>query len=446
MWRSMRTDYLIIGNSAGGIGAVEAIRQIDREGLITIISDEPYPVYSRPLISEHLAGEMDLVGMLYRSDDFYTVNKVQTIFGKEVVCLDIAAGEVELADTEKISYQKLLLSTGGNPIFPPMDGSDKRGVFTFTTLDNAKEIAEMVKEGSRKAVVIGGGLIGISVTDALKKLGVNVIIVELMGRILSAVLDEEASRMAREVVEAADVEFRTGHTVKTIVGDDGIVSGVILDDGEEIECDLVIVAIGVVPRIDLVKDTDIKVNRGILVDRHMATSNPDVYACGDVAESYDFIYEDDRVVPIWPNAHIGGRIAGYNMAGKEAEYHGGTAMNSLKYFGLSIVSAGMVNPMRDIECEVLSQRDDGRYQKFVLQNGKLVGMVLVRDIEKAGIYFGLMRDGVDVSDFKDSLLSEEFGIISLPENILRKRLDLPDLSKLSAVTVREEIEVVVDEG
>lgn len=442
----MRTDYLIIGNSAGGIGAVEAIRLIDSEGAITIISDEPYPVYSRPLISEHLAGERDLVGMLYRSDDFYTVNKVQTIFGKEVVRIDIAAGEVELADTEKISCQKLLLSTGGNPIFPPTDGSDKKGVFSFTTLDNAKGIAEMVNEGSRKAVVIGGGLIGISVTDALKKLGVNVIIVELMGRILSAVLDEEASRMAREVVEAADVEFRTGHTVKTIVGDDGIVSGVILDDGEEIECDLVIVAIGVVPRIDLVKDTDIKVNRGILVDRHMATSNPDVYACGDVAESYDFIYEDDRVVPVWPNAHIGGRIAGFNMAGREAEYLGGTAMNSLKYFGLSIASAGMVNPMRDIECEVLSQRDDGRYQKFVLQNGKLVGIVLVRDIEKAGIYFGLMRDGVDVSNFKDSLLSEEFGIISLPEDVLRKRLELLDLSKLSSVMVREEIEVVVDEG
>ncbi len=442
----MRTDYLIIGNSAGGIGAVETIRLIDLEGAITIISDEPYPVYSRPLISEHLAGERDLNGMLYRSNDFYTVNKVQTILGKEVVRLDIAAGEVELADTEKISYQKLLLSTGGNPIFPTMDGAEKRGVFTFTTLDNAKGIAEMVKDGAQKAVVIGGGLIGISVTDALKKLGINVIVVELMDRILGIVLDEEASLMAQEVVEATGVQFRTRHTVKTIVGDDGIVSGVILDDGEEIECDLVIVAIGVVPRIDLVKDTDIKVNRGILVDCHMATSNPDVYACGDVAESYDFIIDGDRVVPIWPNAHIGGRIAGYNMAGREAEYPGGTAMNSLKYFGLSIASAGMVNPMRDIECEVLSQRDDGRYQKFVLQNGKLVGMVLVRDIEKAGIYFGLLRDGVDVSDFKDSLLSEEFGIISLPEEVLRSRLELPDLSKLSSITVPEEIEDVSDEG
>lgn len=445
----MRTDYLIIGNSAGGIGAIETIRQIDHGGSITIICDEPYPVYSRPLISEYLAGERDLDGMLYRSPNFYERNNVQTLFCKAVAGLNLAEKAVVLDDGKTISYGKLLLATGGKPIFPPVKGSEKNGVFTFTTLDNAKAISEAIEKGAKKAVVIGGGLIGISVTDALRKRNISVTIVELMDRILGAVLDEEASRMAQDAVEAAGVEFRTGHTVKTIIGkdgDDASVGGVVLDDGEQIDCDLVIVAIGVVPRRDLVKDTNISVNRGILVNRNMATSHPNIYACGDVAECYDFIYECDRVVPIWPNAHIGGRIAGYNMAGRKAEYPGGTAMNSLKYFGLPIASAGMVNPTGDGDCEVIARRDDGHYQKFVLQNNRMVGMVLVRDIEKAGIYYGLMRDGVRVDEFKDSLLSDEFGLINLPEEVLRKRLELPDLGRLHVFHEPESYAEPVTEG
>ncbi|MBM3132298.1 MAG: NAD(P)/FAD-dependent oxidoreductase [Chloroflexi bacterium] len=442
----LEAKYVIIGNSAGGIGAIEAIREVDREGSIILISDEPYPAYSRPLISEHLAGERDLDGMLYRPEDFYEWNGVQTLFGKVATDLNVSEKTVKLEDRQRVAYGKLLLAVGGKPIVPPMEGLDRKGVFTFTTLDDAREIRALIPE-VKKAVVIGGGLIGISVTDALRKLGVEVSIIELMNRILGAVLDEEASRMAGEVVRKAGVDIRTGRTVKTITGKagkDGQVGGVILDNGERIESDLVIVAIGVSPRIDLVKGTDINVNRGILVDRHMATSAPDVYACGDVAESYDFIVGADRVVPIWPNAHIGGRVAGYNMAGKNAEYPGGTAMNSLKYFGLPVASAGLVNAGDG--CEVLSHRTDGRYQKFVLQNGKLVGMVLVKDVEPAGILFGLMRDRVDVSGFRDSLVSDAFGLISLPEDILRKRLELPDLGRLHVFHEPEAYADAVDEG
>ncbi len=445
----MRTDYLIIGNSAGGIGAIETIRQVDPQGSITIISDEPYPAYSRPLISEYLAGERDLDGMLYRSLDFYERNDVKTAFCEVVTGLDLAKKAVLREYGKAFSYDKLLLATGGNPIFPPVDGSGKDGVFTFTTLNNAKAIAEAIEKGARKAVVIGAGLIGISVTDALRKRNIQVTVVELMDRILGAVLDEEASRMAQDAIEAAGVEFRTGHTVKTIIGKDGdndSVGGVMLDNGEQIDGDLVIVAIGVLPRVGLVKGTDIKVNRGILVDRHMATSHPDIYACGDVAESYDFIYDTDRVVPIWPNAHIGGLIAGYNMAGKPAKYPGGTAMNSLKYFDLPIASAGMVNPTEDSNCEVIARRDGGRYQKFVVQNDRMVGMVLVRDIEKSGIYYGLMRYGVRVNEFKDSLLGDEFGLINLPEDVLRKRLELPDLGRLHVFDEVENIKEPITEG
>ncbi len=445
----MPVDYLIIGNSAGGIGAVEAIREIDSTGSIMVVSGESYPVYSRPLISEYVAGERDLNGIMYRPPDFYERMGIEVVFGKNAVSLNTAEKAVELEDRQKVAYGKLLLATGGSPIIPPMAGHEKTGIFNFTTLDDARGIAETVQAGARTAVVIGGGLIGLSVTDALRKLGLEVTIVELMDRILGAVLDEQAALMERAVLEGEGVQFRTGRTVKEITGsetDDTRTGGVILDNGERIDCDLVVIAIGVVPRIDLARGTDIQINRGILVDRHMETSAPGVYACGDVAESYDYIYECDRVVPIWPNAHIGGRIAGYNMAGKEALYGGGTAMNSLKYFGLPVVSAGMVNPASDSGCEVIASQDDGRYQRFVVQNNRLVGMVMVKDIARAGIYYGLMRDQVNLDGLKGSLLSEEFGLISLPEDILRKRLEVPDLCRLHVFHEVEKIEEPVTEG
>ncbi len=426
----LEADYVIIGNSAGGIGAIEAIREIDGKGSVLLISEEPYPAYSRPLISEFLAGERDLDGILYRPRDFYEQHRVQTLFGKSAVQMNAKAKELILDDRQKVAYGKLLLAVGGRPIVPPMEGLEKEGVFTFTKLDDARRIKTYLAQ-AKKAVVIGGGLIGISVTEALHKLGIEVTIVELMDRILGAVLDETASRMVEEKVRKAGVEIRTGRTVKAIIGKEGVegrVGGVILDNGERIPCDLVIVAIGVSPRTELLRETSIRVNRGIIVDRHMATNIPDIYACGDVAESYDFINGGDRVVPIWPNAHIGGRIAGYNMAGREIAYPGGTAMNSLKYFGMPIASAGIVNAGKDHE--TLSRRDDGRYQKLALKDGKITGMVLVGDIAPAGIFFGLMRDHIDVTRFKDSLLSDRFGLISLPENILRKRLELPDLGRL----------------
>jgi NAD(P)H-nitrite reductase large subunit len=206
----------------------------------------------------------------------------------------------------------------------------------------------------------------------------------------------------------------------------------------------VIIAIGVLPRTELISDTGISVNRGIVVDRHMATSSPDVYACGDVAEAYDFVYDENRLSPIWPNAYIGGRIAGFNMAGIPAEYAGGTAMNSMKYFGQDVVSAGIVNPT-DENYEVVSQRYDTTYRKVVLKDGLVVGMVFVYDIEKSGIVFGLMRDKVNVDGFKQELLAYDFSLASLPEEIWRPKLEIPPSGVVYQVPVEQPEEMVMGE-
>lgn len=419
----MRTKYLIIGNSAGGIGAAEAIREVDGVSSVTIVSEEPYPAYSRPLISKYLAGERTLDDMLFRPVDFYSQNNITYLQGKKVKSLDPESHTCVLEGGEKVTWGKLLLATGGMPIVPKMGGMDRIGIFTFTTLDDTKAIRAFLDSGD-KAVVIGGGLIGVSVTEALVKRGVGVTIIEMRERILNTILDEQASSIAEEVLRRAGVDIISGHTVTEISGEQEV-SGVVLENGKEISCDLAVVAIGVAPRVELALSAGIKVNRGIVVDRHMATSHPDIYSCGDAAEAYDFVYGANRLTPIWPNAYIGGRTAGFNMACMRAEYPAVTAMNSLNYFGLDIAAAGLVEPPQGSSYEVLSRQKDGCYHKVVIKDGLIVGMVFVGDIDKSGIIFGLMRDQVDVGSFKQVLLDDDFGLVSLPRPLLEERLGRP---------------------
>ncbi|MBN1862322.1 MAG: NAD(P)/FAD-dependent oxidoreductase [Dehalococcoidales bacterium] len=434
------TKYLIIGNSAGGIGAAEAIREVDKDGSILIISDEPYPAYSRPMIADYLGRGCSLEKMLYRPEDFYQKLNVQTRLGEKAVRLDTKKHTVELDDGEQVAWEKLLLATGGTPIVPQIEGIERQGVFSFTTLDDAKAVSEFLEGKTGRAVVIGGGLIGVSATEALVERGVKVTIVEMKERILNVMLDEETSDMEAAALKQAGVEIITGHTVAKINGaaDTGGVSGVTLDDESPINCNLVVVAIGVRPRTELVAETGIEVNRGIIVSRQMATSEPDVYACGDATEAYDFVYNENRLTPIWPNAYLGGRVAGLNMAGVPTDYPGGTAMNSLKYFGVEIASAGMVFP--DDKCEVISRRYGDIYRKVILKDGLVTGMVFAGDTEKAGIVFSLMRDKVPTDGFKEALVAEDFSLAALPEEIWRPRLTAMPQGEVTVVTAPEQPE------
>lgn len=416
----MRTKYLIIGNSAGGVGAAEAIRQIDKAGTLAIVSDEPYPAYSRPLISKYLTGERSMEEMLFRPPDFCEQSNITFLRGKKVTALDLKERTAQLEEGDHIAWEKLLLAVGGKPIFPTLEGSSKRGVFTFTNLDDARAIDRFLDKG-RKAVVIGGGLIGTSATEALAKRGIKVVVVEMKERILNTILDREASLMAEEVLKHAGVEIITGQTVARVNGREAV-EEVVLDDSTAIPCQLVVVAIGVLPQLELVQDTKLEINRGVVVDRHMATSHPDVYACGDVAEAYDFVYGENRATPIWPNAYIGGRVAGFNMAGVPVEYPGGTAMNSLNYFGIDITSAGMPTAPNDDTYETISKQDGNIYQKVILRNDLIVGMIMVGNIERSGIIFGLMRDRVNVKSFKHLLLADDFGLAFFPRPLWEERL------------------------
>jgi NAD(P)H-nitrite reductase large subunit len=181
----------------------------------------------------------------------------------------------------------------------------------------------------------------------------------------------------------------------------------------------VIVAIGVIPRTELVTGTEVKLNRGIVVDNFMQTNVPDVYACGDVAETWDFTLNQNRLLPLWPLAVAQGKVAGANMAGKKTEYAGGTNMSSLKYFGIPVVSIGITNPKDATGFEILMKYEPEKnlYKKIILKDNVIVGITLVSDIERAGTLFHLMKKRTNVKKFKHELVSEDFGLAVLPASM-----------------------------
>ena len=418
--------YVIVGASAAGVAAVESIRKVDPDGTITVITEEACAHYSRPMISDLVSGKADIQKMKCKADGFWKENNAEARLSKKAVSLNLTDKTVNLEDGEKVVYEKLLIATGGKPFVPKMEGQEKDGVFTFTNISDAQRLAAKIDAlNAKSAVVIGAGLIGISVTEALVKRGIKVTVVELQEKILSLLLDAKASDIVEAVIRKAGVNFATGQSVQKIIGkpeNNGLVGGVILTKGDQVPCDLVIVAIGVIPRTELVAGTSVKLNRGIVVDNFMQTSVPDVYASGDVAEAYDFILNQNRLLPLWPLAVLEGRVAGYNMAGAKTSYEGGTNMSSLKYFGIPIVSIGLANPKDDPTLEVLVKQDieNNVYKKLVLKNNFIIGITLVNCIDRAGILFNLMKSQVNVKKFKQDLLRDDFGWAVLPVTLQRK--------------------------
>ncbi len=281
--------YVIIGNSASGISAINAIRECDNKGKIIVISDESYPNYSRPLISYLLGKKVTLDKINFCEKNFYKDNKVKLILNKKASKLDLKKRCVVLENKQKIPFDKLLIATGGTPIIPKIKGGDLNGVFTFTNLSDTQKIDRYIKTNKvKKAVVIGGGLIGLKATEALINLGIKVTIVELAERILSATFDKKASNIIENALKKIGCDLITNNTVIEIRGGDKRVKEVTLKNKQKIPVDLVIIAIGVKPNIELTKDTPIKTNKGILVNQFMQTNIKDVYACRRLLRSSRF--------------------------------------------------------------------------------------------------------------------------------------------------------------
>ncbi len=398
--------YVIIGNSYAAIGAVESIREVDTVGTITIISDEKYRAYGRPLITYWLAGQVRQNQMDYRSAEWYADQRVQTKLGERVTQVDTAARHVVLESGERVAYDRLLVCTGGTPIVPPVKGADARGIFTMTRFDDAKKFKAWHKaRGVKAGVIVGAGLIGLSVFKATKGVKIKLTLVELLDRVLGLALDSESSAMIEKRLARAGVAVRTSSGAEEIVKDkQGRVKAVRLKGGEEIKCETVVMAVGVRPNVGLLQGSGIQVNRGVAVNERMQTNVPDVYAAGDVVEAYDVVSEKNQVIAILPLAYEQGRVAGHNMAGGEDVYPGGIALNSLPIFDLPLMTMGITLTDNRPDLEVLMYQAEGVYRKLVFRGDRLVGAILVGNVDHGGPLTWLIRSQLPVTLSREALL------------------------------------------
>lgn len=401
-----------MGNSAAGVGAVEALARMASNASICLVAEENNPPYSRPFIGHLVSGEMTLDELWYRPRSFYEENNVEFLGGRKAVAIRISGKEIELDDGSRIGFRSLLLATGGSPIVPAIPGLVEFS-HTFATLADALDIkARLDRSEISSAVVLGGGLIGVAASSALIRRNVDVTIVELAPRILSSVLDERASAIVRKDLDERQVRVVTGHTIARVEGSRGRPRAT-LDNGEMIDSDLLILAIGVRPRVELAREAGMRVDRGVVVDDGMRTNVPGIFAAGDCAQVQDFVYQGSRVLGIWPVAYVGGMIAGCNMAGHEASSRWFTSMNSISIFGRSVLCAGIVNPVDGDGWSELKSEADGTYRKIVTKDGVIKGFVLVGAADKAGLYLQMMRNRTPVKRLNRVLLSDSFGLAYL---------------------------------
>lgn len=413
-------NHVIIGNSIACAGCIEGIRKISKEDNITVISEEPYHIYSRPLISYWLSHKINTEKIYYRSFDYYEKNKVFPILGKKVVKVDFESQKVITEDQNEIKYDKLLIATGGKPFIPPIKGFPKKNVFTFIKFDDVKEIDKEIRENT-KAVVIGAGLSGLKAAEALLKRGCKVKVIELANKILGSILDDLSSQIVKEYLEEKGIEFYLENSVSEILGEEKV-QKIILKNGEEIDTDILVIAIGVVPNVDIFKETNLKINRGILVNEKMETNIPNVYAAGDVTEALDSILGTQRVIPILPNAYTQGKIAGINMAGGETTFEGSFPVNSIGFFDIHIMTGGINTPNDNIQTLMRFEKDKNIYRKIFLLDNKIVGFIFINSFDRTGIIVDLMRRKIDVSDLKDKLLSDNFGLLDFPKEMRKEKI------------------------
>ncbi|MDA8442830.1 MAG: FAD-dependent oxidoreductase [Peptococcaceae bacterium] len=388
--------YVIIGNSAAGVFAAQAIRRSDTTGTLTMLSEENYPVYARCLTSYYLTGSLPEERLFIRPADFYAQHNIALHTGQKVIRVDTKAKAVVSASGQVFAYDKLLIATGASPVIPAIPGVTAQGVSGLRTLEQAKAIVARVKT-ARQAVILGGGFVALKAAYALRQAGLAVTCIISSGQILSQILDAVAAAEVARVLTQQGITLRYGSEVTEILQESGVVQGVGLGTGERLPADIVICGKGVKPNTALLQHSGIAVAAGILVDTHLQTNLPDVYAAGDVAQATDVVTQQPKTNALWPNAAEQGDIAGKNMAGVTTYYAGSLGMNSADFYGLSVIAAGEARAHGANYAVIQLNQAPGVYRRLVFRDDKLVGYILVGQTAQAGVLTALVKAGTKLS-------------------------------------------------
>jgi nitrite reductase (NADH) large subunit len=392
--------YLIVGNGVAGVTAAQSIVRADSAGEVHVYGSEPYPYYQRPRLWQYLAGELTQTELYFRPFEWYASRGIHVHPDTRVTVLDPAEHRIQLADGGWETYDRLLLATGGRSFIPPFEGVDLKGVYALRSLDDALAIKRLADQVSNIAV-IGGGLLGLETARALVAPGRRVSVIEIAPHLLPRQLDVTGAQVLQAHLEAVGLSIYTGAATRAILGN-ARATGVLLTSGRTISADLVVLSTGIRSRIELARDAGLAVNRGIVVDEHLRTSAPDVYAAGDAAEFNGIVYG------IIPAAIERARTVAGQMAGQTAApepYEGTVPSTTLKIVGIDLTCLG--DSTADGPEHIILRYSDqasGVYKRLALHEDAIVGAILMGDVADARWLQQLIDDKRDVSGFGSRML------------------------------------------
>jgi nitrite reductase (NADH) large subunit len=421
MLPTSRERLVVVGNGMAGMRTVEELLKLDPARYdIAVFGAEPHPNYDRIMLSSVLAGEKQVDDIVINPRAWYDENGIVLHAGDAVAAIDPKARTVTAASGLTVPYDRLLLATGSRPIVPPIPGLNLPGVCAFRDIADVDTMISAA-ETYKRAVVIGGGLLGLEAAWGLKRRGMEVAVVHLMPTLMERQLDEAAGKLLQRDLTERGIAFFTDGQTEEVTGTDRV-TGIKLADGREAPADLVVVAIGIRPDIALARAAGLEVNRGIVVGDNMATSDPDIFAVGECAEHRGAVV--GLVAPIWDMAKV---CAHHLAGGDELIYAAQATATRLKITGIDVYSAGQLAAGEDEDEVVLRDARRRAYRKLVMRDGKVVGTVLYGDVTDGAWYFDLIRRKTDVSDIADRMIlgqsaptggvSAETDVASMPDDM-----------------------------
>ncbi|MCF7890386.1 FAD-dependent oxidoreductase [Candidatus Bipolaricaulota bacterium] len=366
------SKFLIIGDGVAGDSAATAISRTARDLDLKIFTGEEHPFYQRTRLGEVLSGRSSAEDLILHDTRWYANHNVDLRLETTVAAIDPDEKLVKTESGEEFHYEKLLLAPGAKPSLPPISGLDKGNVFSLRTLRDVQKIKSRLSS-VKKAVVIGGGLLGLESAFALKQREIDVTVVETLPIIMGKQLDETGSKYVKSRLEGIGINFRLNATIKELAGEKGV-SSAVFSSGETVKADLVIISAGISPRTELAEDAGLETSRGIIVDKNLRTSRADIFAAGDAIE------QNGRCYGIWPPAQEQGKIAGRNLLGEEKKYDGSLSYYQLKVAGIDLISAGVRDEEEANKVLTDKRKTDRIYKKFYLnESEELIGAILVGD-------------------------------------------------------------------
>ena len=393
-----KKKLVIIGNGMAPGRMLEHLFELTPDQYdVTIFNAEPRVNYNRLMLSPVLSGEKTYEDIITHDDAWYTANQVTLHKGKRVEVVSCVAKTVTAADGTSVSYDKLVIATGSTPIIIPLPGHKLEGVVTYRDLDDVEKMQVAARRGGGKAVVIGGGLLGLEAAAGLKMQGMDVSVVHLAPHLMERQLDQAAAHLLEAEFTRRGVVCYTKANTKEILGT-AKVEGVVLEDGTHLPCSMVVMAVGIRPSTALAKNSGIDVNRGILVNDQMLTNDPDVYALGECAEHRGMVY--GLVAPLYEMA----RSIAEDLAGQAAAYQGSVTFTKLKVTGVDLYSGGDFAEAKDREEIVLRDASRSVYKRLVIKDNKIIGVVMYGDTSDGPWFFDKLKKGEDISAQREMLI------------------------------------------